>query len=152
VKVLVKDSGRHGLGVFAISPIHRGEPILDFTGPRKTREELQEGEYHLQIGEHLYLGASGEADDYVNHSCEPNAGFRGSLVLVAKRDIPAGEEITWDYSTAIDEPDFPGFPCQCGLSSCRGTVHSFRHLDNQQKSRLRPWLLAYLKEKYFPGD
>jgi len=52
----------------------------------------------------------------VNHSCEPNAGFRGDLVLVARRDIGPEEEITWDYSTAIDEEEFPGFACCCGAA------------------------------------
>lgn len=150
MKVEIRDSGRHGLGVFAARLIPAGEPILVFTGPVKSRDQLGDGEYHLQISENDYLGASGKADDYVNHSCEPNAGFRGEPVLVAMRDIRPGEEITWDYSTAIDEADFPGFACHCGTTLCRGSVQSFRHLDAAQRKRLRPWLLAYLQNRYFP--
>jgi SET domain-containing protein len=150
MKVYIKSSAQHGRGVFAHEPIRAGEVILVFTGPLRTRAELREDDYHLQIGDDLYLGASGEADDYVNHSCEPNAGFCDGLTLVARRDIRPEEEITWDYSTAIDEADFAGFVCSCGAGSCRGQVRSFRHLDRTTQARLASWLLPYLRAKYFP--
>jgi len=150
VKVEIKSSLQHGRGVFAHEKILVGESILTFSGPLLNRADIREEEYHLQVGADLYFGASGEADDYVNHSCEPNAGFRDGLELVARRDISTGEEITWDYSTAIDEDDFPGFACCCGATACRGTVRSFRDLDPDIRERLRGWLLPYLREKYFP--
>ena len=150
MKVYIKSSLQHGRGVFAREPILAGETILTFSGPLLKRTDVREVDYHLQVGADLYLGASGEADDYVNHSCESNAGFRDSLVLVARRDIMVEEEITWDYSTAIDEEDFPGFACYCGAAACRGAVRSFRHLDPDTQVRLRGWLLPYLREKYFP--
>ncbi len=148
MKVYIKSSLQHGRGVFAREPIHAGEPIVTFTGPLLKRVEVDEDNYHLQIGADLYLGASGEADDYVNHSCDPNAGFRNGLDLVARRDIGPEEEITWDYSTAIDEADFPGFACSCRAAACRGAVRSFRHLDPASQERLRVWLLPYLLERY----
>jgi len=150
MKVYIKSSLQHGRGVFARDQIRAGEAILTFSGPLLNRAEVREEDYHLQVDADLYLGASGEADDYVNHSCEPNAGFRGDLVLVARRDIGPEEEITWDYSTAIDEEEFPGFDCCCGTAACRGAVRSFRHLDPDTRERLRAWLLPYLSAKYFP--
>lgn len=150
MKIYVKSSSQHGKGVFARSTILAGEAIITFSGPLLRRAELRESDYHLQVGEDLYLGASGSADDYVNHSCEPNAGFSGSLALVARRTIDPKEEITWDYSTAIDEEDFPGFRCCCGSPLCRGVVHSFRNLDPVLQGRLQAWLLPYLRAKYFP--
>jgi hypothetical protein len=33
---------------------------------------------------------------FINHSCEPSVGFAGNIVLVAMRDISAGEELTTD--------------------------------------------------------
>lgn len=39
---------------------------------------------------------------FISHSCEPNVGFGGSIVLVAMRDVDAGEELT------------PGRPLCCG--------------------------------------
>lgn len=150
MKIFIKSSVQHGKGVFAKSAIAAGEAIITFSGPLLKRDEVREDDYHLQIGEDLYLGASGGADDYVNHSCMPNAGFNNGLVLMARRDISPEEEITWDYSSAIDEEGFAGFRCSCGSAACRGTVHSFRHLDAAAQEQLRPWLLPYLRVKYFP--
>jgi SET domain-containing protein len=151
MKFDIRQSAQHGRGVFAAAPIAMGEEILRFTGPLLTPAEIRADLYHLQIGEALYLGPSGEADDYVNHSCTPNSGFRDGLTLVAMRDIAAGEEITWDYSTAIDEAGFPGFDCQCGAAACRGRVRSFRDLDAATRARLAPWVLPYLRARYFSG-
>jgi len=99
-------------------------------------------------------GPSGELDDYVNHSCDPNSGFcpksdRHAPLLIARRDIAPGEEITMDYGAVIDEHDWDGFSCGCGASSCRGEVVSFRHLSEVKKQSLKPWVLPYLREKYF---
>ena len=149
MKIYIKSSIQHGKGVFAKNAINAGEAIITFSGPLLKRAQVREGDYHLQIGEDLYLGASGGADDYVNHSCMPNAGFNDGLVLVARRAIAPEEEITWDYSSAIDEADFTGFRCYCGSAACRGTVHSFRHLDSVVQGQLQPWLLPYLRVKYF---
>ena len=33
---------------------------------------------------------------FINHSCGPNVGFAGNVVLVAMRDINAAEELTTD--------------------------------------------------------
>lgn len=148
-KIEVRTSPQHGRGVFATARIAKGTPILRFTGPRLHRDALDPNDYHLQIDEQDYLGPSGREDDYVNHCCEPNAAFTGDLDLVALRDIEAGEEITWDYSTAIDEAGFAGFPCACGAPGCRGRVRSFRDLPEETRRRLRPWLIPYLEAKYF---
>lgn len=150
MKVAARKSRQHGTGVFAETAIAAGELILVFTGPLLTRRELDPKDYHLQIGDDLYLGPSGAADDYVNHSCDPNSGFSDGLGLVALRAIAPGEEITWDYSTAIDEGDFAGFACRCGAHNCRGSVRSFRDLDRATRERLRAMALPYLREKYRP--
>jgi len=146
--IYVSESPQHGRGVFAGIPIAMGTALITFHGPLLRRAELDPYDYHLQIGDDLYLGASGEADDYVNHSCAPNAGFTEGLVLCAMRDIAVDEEITWDYSCAIDEADFLGFPCACGAVSCRGIVQSFRYLAPVVRERVRPWTLPYLRDRY----
>lgn len=148
MKIYLKDSAQHGKGVFAAVPIATGEKILKFTGPLVQYSQLDHDDYHLQIGVELYLGPSGECDDYVNHCCNPNTTLDDDLNLVALRAISPDEEITWDYSTAIDEEDFPGFTCQCGAPNCRKIVRSFRHLELTDQLRLVPCLLAYLKTKY----
>jgi SET domain-containing protein len=34
----------------------------------------------------------------VNHSCEPNVGMGGNVLLVSMRDIAPGGELTIDYA------------------------------------------------------
>ncbi|MHB1529223.1 MAG: SET domain-containing protein [Acidiferrobacteraceae bacterium] len=146
----VRESPQHGRGVFAVAPIPVGTVVLEFHGPRLAAHEVVPESYHLQIDEFEYLGASHEADDYVNHSCDPNCGIGPDLCLLALRDIAVGEEISWDYSTAIDEAGFQGFPCRCGARTCRGLVRSFRDLADSDRRRLWPLLMPYLRRKY-PG-
>jgi len=85
----------------------------------------------------------------VNHSCERTPFLRRPSCSVARTCYRPEEEITWDYSTAIDEEDFPGFACCCGAVACRGAVHSSA-ISIPIPERLRDWLLPYLREKYFP--
>jgi uncharacterized protein len=39
---------------------------------------------------------------FINHSCEPNVGFAGNIVIVAMREVIAGEELTTDYALFDD--------------------------------------------------
>jgi hypothetical protein len=57
---------------------------------------------------------------FINHSCEPNVGLAGNVVLAAMRDISAGEELTTDYALFDDHDQT--MQCRCGTPSCRGTV------------------------------
>ena len=135
--------GRHGTGVFAACDIATGEEILTFSGPLVRAEDLPKpygagNDYFLQIGEDLFLGPSGDADDYVNHSCAPNAGVvvaPDSIRLVAICPIRAGDEVFFDYSVTM--ANFPWqMECMCGSSLCRGKVGDFLDLP------------AELQEKY----
>ena len=44
------------------------------------------------------------------------------VVFFAKRDIYAGEEVTYDYKFNCDEVD-DKIPCFCGTPECRGTLN-----------------------------
>jgi len=59
--------------------------------------------------------------DYVNHSCNPNAGLSGQIGLVAMRDIKVGEEVCFDYAMCDTMP-YDEFECDCGSKNCRGQV------------------------------
>jgi SET domain len=57
----------------------------------------------------------------LNHSCEPTLGWRDETTLVAVRDLAAGEELTLDYATAIDDPTFV-MMCHCETYRCRQVI------------------------------
>jgi SET domain-containing protein len=59
--------------------------------------------------------------NYINHSCEPNAGYDGVDAIVALRRISAGEEICMDYGTFSFSFDHE-FKCTCGTWACREQV------------------------------
>ena len=84
------------------------------------RRPLEVRRLTLQVDEDAFLISTTEGPaDWVNHSCEPNAGLRGQVTLVAMRTIERGEEICFDYSMA-DGCDYDEFVCHCGSASCRG--------------------------------
>ncbi len=55
-----------------------------------------------------------------NHSCMPNTAFRG-LDVIARCAIATGDELTLDYSAAMNELSEP-FDCRCGSPNCRGRI------------------------------
>jgi hypothetical protein len=59
--------------------------------------------------------------NFINHSCEPNAGYDGADNIVALRRISAGEEIRMDYGTYSFSFDHD-FTCSCGAWACRKKV------------------------------
>jgi hypothetical protein len=126
---IVRECGT-GRGVFATANIWAGSVIMKYAGPLLKYEQTSPSTLALQIGPDLYIGESGQADDFVNHCCDPNAGMLidgADVRLIAIRDIAPGEQITFDYSTTMDEDDFE-FECLCGSAKCRGPIRDFKHL------------------------
>ena len=69
----------------------------------------------------------------INHSCAPNCRIevvRGRVWITARRDIPAGAELTFDYGFAF--PDWALHPCRCGSPRCPGFI-----VASAQRWRLR---------------
>jgi hypothetical protein len=127
-KAELRSAGGKGFGIFATAAIARDEPVVGFGGRVVERREFDQLDTHerthgIQIDDDLFLVSPPELDpaDYTNHSCEPNAGLRGNVVVVAMRDIEAGEEICIDYAMC-DTYDYDEFVCECRTPSCRGLV------------------------------
>jgi len=60
---------------------------------------------------------------FLNHSCGPNCDAElidGQIWIVARHDIDAGEEITFNYG--YDWEDFREHPCHCGAPDCVGYI------------------------------
>lgn len=114
-------------GVFAREPLSKDERIAVWGGEVVTREGFEQlpdrlRRLSVQIEEGLYLVALTEGPaDYINHSCNPNAGMHGQIVVVALRDINAGEQICFDYAMT-DGSDYDEFECACGAPNCRKNV------------------------------
>ncbi len=84
---------------------------------------------YVQIGRKSYLHISGNGD-YLNHSCNPNAGLviKGTNVnLKAIKNIKRGDEVTFDYSTTMNEDEYE-LKCHCGSTNCRKIIRDFKYL------------------------
>jgi uncharacterized protein len=119
-----------GRGVFAKRAIREGEIILAFGGAlidfAETKRRGPRECMAIQVGPDQYIDTQ-PPGVFVNHSCAPNAGIRNDRDLIALRDIPAEEEICFDYSTTMDEKSFT-MVCRCGAPECRQIVMDFTEL------------------------
>jgi SET domain-containing protein len=94
-RVEVKESGIHGMGLFACEPIKNDTYIGRYEGPSVS----DDGPHVLWVirDDDVEYGIDGQnAMRFVNHSTKPNASFYEDE-LFATRDIEAGEEITHHY-------------------------------------------------------
>lgn len=122
-----------GRGIFAARAIRKGEIVLNFRGRRFDRDDpihhTADASLLLQTGSRTYILPEAPSV-YVNHSCDPSAGLVGNRRLVALRDILPGEQVTFDYSTSMDDGLW-SLQCLCGHPECRGLIEDFRHLPRR---------------------
>lgn len=122
-----------GRGIFAARAIRKGEIITSFRGPRFDLDDpihhTERASMLLQTGSRTYILPESPSV-YVNHSCVPNAGLVGNRKLVALTDILPGEQVTFDYSTSMDDGLW-SMECRCGHRECRGLIEDFRHLPRR---------------------
>jgi len=126
---------RTGQGVFTSIKIPARSPVIEVTGEVHPEHTLPDPNHPalLQVGPNYFIGPSGDVDDYINHSCDPNckvhiAGQRAFLYSLY--DIPAGSEITFDYSTSsTDTLDKWKMDCHCGKFNCRKVISGLQYVD-----------------------
>lgn len=121
-----------GKALIAARDIPTGEKILKMSGPiLRTKEEILicDAESHLvQVDAGIYYDPL-PPGRYINHSCDPNSILSGQILLSIK-NILAGEEINFDYSTTMDEDNYT-LECMCGSSYCRKVILDFKFLSKE---------------------
>jgi SET domain-containing protein len=134
-------SAIHGWGLFARRAIQEGEMVLEYRGERVRRSvaDLREIRYNkeskdcylFKVNEEIVIDATdkGNIGRLINHSCEPscyakildfqqeNGEGDSRIVLIARKDVAAGSELTYNYR--FDEEDSHKVECFCGAPSCR---------------------------------
>jgi len=153
-KIIAKQckESRLGLGLFAATPILRGEAIASFDGKVFRLNSMEEHipndpphfyEDHAVHFEKLAWRDSISLARLANHSCEPNCGIRDLLTITAMRDIKAGEEITWDYAMTEDDGEW-SMICLCGTDSCRNIVKGYSYLPHEFRERYKGFISSWL--------
>ncbi|HEX9752003.1 MAG TPA: SET domain-containing protein, partial [Methyloceanibacter sp.] len=131
-----------GHSVIARGVIHSGELIGVWSGRIVGTDALDDlseeiRRHTVQVEEDLFLASLGADDppDFINHSCEPNAGLDGQIAIVALQRIHPGDEVTIDYAMCDGSP-YDEFECACGSAICRGRVTG------------EDWRISMLWERY----
>jgi SET domain-containing protein len=140
-RIQARRSGVHGKGVFALQDIAEGETLIEYVGEVISWPEAQARHPHdpqdpnhtfyFHIDETHVIDAlvGGNTSRWINHACDPNCEAdeqNGRIFIKALRNIPAGEELNYDYGLIIDQRYTAKlkaeYPCWCGAKNCRGTL------------------------------
>lgn len=128
--LIIRSSDIHAAGCYTTSPIKKGTLVVEYTGPRITKEE---GDRIYENSPVTYLFGLDDGRTvidghgiamFINHSCEPNCETEqidDQVWIIAMRDIEAGEELTYDYLLYDGDDEAP---CYCGAEKCRGTMYA----------------------------
>jgi SET domain-containing protein len=138
----VRNSAIHGRGVFAARTIRKGTVIIEYRGARTTWEVAnQRPDSDPDNPQHTFIfetsdggvidaGRRGNAARWINHSCAPNCRSYedddGRVYIEARRTIPEGDELTYDYRLSFDgrvtRKVRADYECRCGSKRCRGSM------------------------------
>ena len=137
----IRPSPIHGMGGFATGALARGARVVEYTGRKISKAEslrlCEAGNWFIfSLDEEFDLDGN-TADNparWLNHSCAPNCEAEcdgGRIWITARRDIAAGEEITFNYGYTLDE--YREHPCHCGAPGCAGWIVAEEFLDCVKK-------------------
>lgn len=150
----VRDSSVEGKGVFADRPFHAGERVLTIHDSRTVDDQhpLGPGDdpRHCDYLAAVRVVLMQPPERHINHSCDPNVYVKtidGRRVVIAIRDIAAGEEVAYDY--CINSGGDTVWTCRCGSSRCRKTIHSdFFHLPVERQKEYLPLLDDWFRREH----
>jgi hypothetical protein len=138
--LIIRSSEIHAAGCYTTSPIPTGARVLEYTGSRISKKE-GDRKYDSRGVTYLFGLEDGTVIDgygmamYVNHSCDPNCETEetgGRIWITAIRDIPVGEELTYDYFLWDGDEEAP---CNCGSANCRGSMYAPEEIKKRERHR-----------------
>jgi len=144
-------SSIHGYGCRTTRPFAKGDRVCFGDGVLYKEDDDFDDTYALILpAEDSGLGTNYFWDlvdqtRWFNHSCDPNTEVLSKwdheantcrAWWVALRDIPVGEEITYDYGFVADVAEV----CACGSPKCRGLI-----VDPDDAANVAPELRHYLR-------
>ena len=151
---LIIAKSRNGKGVFANKDFkERGKILKLQKGKLISYEEIdydKKEDRYLQVDKKLYFNPFGNLINFLNHSCDPNTGViirQNEIYIMSIKNISAGEEIIFDYSTTMDEDDWT-MKCNCGSKNCRKIIRSIRFLPDKLFKKYKTYIPKFLQKSY----
>lgn len=138
-RFVVRSSGIHGKGVFALTRIPAHTRLIEYTGERLTEKQVDK-RYAKDDSPHTFLFAlddgmvidattGGNSARWINHSCAPNCEAvddEDRIYIETLRAIRPGEELSYNYRIELEERHTPElkrlYQCRCGARRCKGTI------------------------------
>ena len=162
-KLEIRSTEKYGKGIFTKKDIRKGEMLFVMGGYIVTTEdENKYGDivmnYDMDLSRDFSFSPLCEDDldlmpqHYVNHSCNPNAGFKGQVFMIAMRKIKRGEEIVYDYSMVtlyqkLNKEHFVIKKCLCGSRKCRGIIKEDDWKISNLQKRYDGYFQWFIQEK-----
>lgn len=153
--VVVHESKIAGLGVFTARAVRVGDIVCGFELGREVSDDAplvptegERPEHCCWIDGRVFL--VGPPERHINHACDPSVFKRfdeDGIVIVARRDLDSGDELTLDY--LINNPGGDSWDCACGAGRCRGrTGTSYFDLPAELRREYRPLLAPWFVERF----
>jgi hypothetical protein len=152
--VRVAPSKIAGRGLFATTDLPAGTAVCRVGGRLVSTAELSvlirtSAEYvdTIVVDDDLHLLVTpGSANHFGNHSCDPTLGWTDEYTLATLRDVGEGEELTSDYATSTDDPDFVLY-CHCETFRCRQVIEGSDWRIPQLRKRYAGHWVPYLQRR-----
>jgi uncharacterized protein len=147
--LIIRSSSIHAAGCYTTSPLAKGIKVVEYTGPRISK---QQADAQFQNSAITYLFGIGDGSTvingygtamFINHSCDPNCEteeLNGEVWVMSLRKIEAGEELTYDYN--LYDGDEDEARCYCGAKKCRRSMYSPEEIARRKKVAKRKALRA----------
>jgi SET domain-containing protein len=153
-KIEGRETQEKGRGLFARVTIPEDELLLIWGGNIIDIKDYQlltddQKAQSVMLEEEVYLvNMEEDLAAWINHSCDPNAWLLGQINVYSRREIPAGEEICFDYGTCVGVSDpIEEFACKCGSPNCRGQVTADDWRNPELQARYAGHFMAYLERR-----
>lgn len=142
-QLLFMASPIHGTGGFACADLPPGARLLEYVGEKIDKAESRRrceanNQFIFSLDDQWDLDGNVPWNParFLNHSCTPNCDAEyhdGRIWIVTRRDIRAGEEITFNYGFDLD--DYKQYPCRCGSPDCAGFIIAEEFLEHVRRQK-----------------
>ncbi|TYZ63718.1 hypothetical protein PybrP1_003687 [[Pythium] brassicae (nom. inval.)] len=131
-----------GWALRLLEPVKAGQLVIEYVGEVVNEDEKErrlqhharttpedKNMYIMELSKGVYIDArfKGSVSRYINHSCAPNCHLlkwrvkgENRIAITALEDIPAGEELSYDYQFHTQQA--MEWRCHCKTPACRGTM------------------------------